>query len=40
MKQTTRKPRTKSAKEKLISRLIAKAALDFKCCGHGKGSAK
>jgi hypothetical protein len=27
-----------SVKKQLIARLIAKASLDFKCCGHGKDS--
>lgn len=27
-------------KEQLIARLIAKASLDFKCCGHGGHKSK
>ncbi|MGZ3694783.1 MAG: hypothetical protein ACXWQO_11410 [Bdellovibrionota bacterium] len=29
-----------SGKEALIARLIAKASLDFKCCGHGHNGSK
>ncbi len=44
MKTATKKnpaSKTATAREELIQRLLAKAALDFKCCGHGhlKGSA-
>jgi len=29
------KENSTEAKEKIIARLLAKADLDFRCCGHG-----